>query len=383
MRVLLAPLSDPGFVYPSLAVGRELQRRGHTTALATDARSAAIAAQAGVSAIDFQTDDGTRIFSARRWFQSGKSQFLAVRSAATETSVDVIVTSVLCHGALLAAEALGLPCVVLGLAAHIWPYAAGSVNEDRSAIPRQWLLSEVLRCYAQTRQDVGLRPISQFDQSVLHGDALLLRGIPALECADAILPSSVHHVGACWWEPEGDASFVLARLMRIDKPVVYVHLGRTFGGDSMWPRLNAMFTGAEFQAVVELGRSGVPEPAPGADITVVKLPWMTPLTAISQVVLTNATSAPVLGALRVRSPLIVAPNGSEQTVLAAACIRAGVAVALPVDVDRYTVARLVAAGDARLALARELGDSIATGRSGDRAANIIESVVRKRARIYA
>jgi UDP:flavonoid glycosyltransferase YjiC (YdhE family) len=115
----------------------------------------------------------------------------------------------------------------------------------------------------------------------------------------------------------------------VGKPVVYVHLGRVFGGESMWPRLNAAFTDGPFQAVVEQGRSGDPAPAPGADILTVRKPWMGPLVERSRLVLTNATSAPVLAALRCGRPLAVAPAGSEQPMLAEACVRAGVAVAFP------------------------------------------------------
>jgi UDP:flavonoid glycosyltransferase YjiC (YdhE family) len=92
-----------------------------------------------------------------------------------------------------------------------------------------------------------------------------------------------------------------------------------------------MFTGGRFQAIVERGRSEAPEPAAGADLLVVRKPWLSPLVERAGLVLTNATSAPVLGALRAGRALVVAPNGSEQPVLARACVRSGTAAVLPAD----------------------------------------------------
>ena len=54
---------------------------------------------------------------------------LNILRAAALVRADALVTSVLCHGALLAAELLDLPVVVLGLAAHLWDYAAGGGEE--------------------------------------------------------------------------------------------------------------------------------------------------------------------------------------------------------------------------------------------------------------
>ena len=59
---------------------------------------------------------------AGRWHREIPAQYEAIRRAARDVHADVLVTSILCHGALLAAEALDLPVVVVGFAAHIWAY---------------------------------------------------------------------------------------------------------------------------------------------------------------------------------------------------------------------------------------------------------------------
>ncbi|MFD8740233.1 glycosyltransferase [Streptomyces sp. NPDC059618] len=373
MNVLLCPLNDPGYLYPALAVGRELRRRAHTVHVLAGPKAAATAREAG---LDTSAVTDPRALSVTHWTVSGPEQHTAVARAVRTLRPDVLVTSVLCHGALVAAEAAGLPVVVLGLTAHLWPYRAGGAG-PADAHDRTWRLTETLKHYEAVRAAAGLAPRhDRFPDTPLLGTAFLLRGHPLLEPTDAEMPPDVRHVGPCWWEPEPFSS----ELLPDDRPLAYVHLGRTFGGTSLWPRLNAAFTAGSHRAVVELGRSGTPESAPDADLIVGRRPWMGPLVARSDLVLTNATSAPVLGALLHGKPLLVAPNGSEQQVLAAACLRAGVARRLP---DPGTSAADLRAAVEETAYdpelrsrAREIGGLLADGKSESRAADAVEAAAR-------
>ncbi|WP_433431127.1 glycosyltransferase [Nonomuraea sp. CA-141351] len=334
MRVLLCPLSNPGYLYSTLAIGRELRARGHLVAVLCSPGAVATVTLAGLLALNVEEYGPPLVLSVGswHWVAEGPAQYTAVMDAARDLGADVLLTSILCHGALLAAERLDIPAVVLGLSAWLWPYRGGGPGEGDTA-ERDWRIREVRALYDEIRSRTGLAPRrDRHPEQPLLGSAFLLRGHPALEPPGAELPKEAVHVGPCAWEPPpdpGSVALIEQETRRIGKPVVYVHLGRTFGGDSMWPRLNAAFTRSPFQAVVERGRSGDPDPAPAGDLLVVRKPWMDPLIALASLVLTNATSAPVLAALRHGRPLVVAPNGSEQPVLAAACRRAGVAVRFP------------------------------------------------------
>ncbi|MCX4744420.1 glycosyltransferase [Kitasatospora sp. NBC_01287] len=350
MNVLLCPLVDPGYRYPSIAVGLELSRRGHTVRLLQPTPEPAAGTPEELVPCPVEDLADPRTFRVRRWFMYGLPQFEAVVRAARETRAEVLVTSVLCHGALLAAEFLDIPVVVLGLAAHLWPYqepapggavgavgAGGAVGAEERR-QRRWRVGETLAPYRRAREEAGLAPYpdGRQEQRALLGSGLLLRGDPALEVPGAVLPEGVRQVGPCWWEPsapQDELDAIDAATGRVGKPVVYVHLGRSFGGNSLWPWLNETFRDSPYQAVVELGRSGAAQQAPGTDILVVRKPWLAPLVERSAVVLTNATTAPVLGALLGGRPLLVAPAGGEQHVLAAACLRAGAARRLPAGVD--------------------------------------------------
>ncbi|GAB3125556.1 hypothetical protein GCM10027160_48390 [Streptomyces calidiresistens] len=382
MKVLLCPLSDGGYLYPAIAIGRELARRGHHVRVLGRSTAAPVVAGAGLPFTAAEDLGGRGAFSAARWGGAGPAQYRATVRAARAEGTDLLVTSVLCNGTLLAAETLDLPVVVVGLAVHLWDYRTGGNGEPHLGRTRANRTRESHLLYAGVREQVGLAGRApRWDDSPLPGDALLLRGDPSLEYPGAELPARVVHVGPLAWEPTPDRAEIeeiRTRVARSDKPLVYVHLGRVFGGDSLWPRLNRLFTGGRFQAVVERGRSGEPRPAPGADILPVRKPWMGPLVGMAGMVLTNGTSAPVLAALLRGRAIVASPNGAEQPLLTLACVRAGVAARLPGSPSVDPRASLEAAWrdtDLR-ARARALGRGLAEADGAARAADIAERVAR-------
>ncbi|MEV5749790.1 hypothetical protein AB0L00_18375 [Actinoallomurus sp. NPDC052308] len=378
MRILLCPLSDGGYLYPTIAAGLELRHRGHIVSVLGRAAAAPIAAEAGLPFAAAEDFGGRRGFSATWWGPTGLAQYRATLRAATQAGADLLVTSVLCNGALLAAEVLDIPVAVVGLSVHLWTYRAGGEGEPPLGRTRENRTGESMRLYAAVREQAGLAARGPRKDPLL-GDALLLRGDPALEYPGAVLPERVHHVGPLAWEPAADAAdlaAIEAHLHRSGKPVVYAHLGRFFGGADKWPALNAAFTGGPFQAVVEQGRSTDPRPDPGADILLVRKRWMGPLIDRAGLVLTSGTSAPVLAALLRGRPLGVSPNGSEQPLLAGACVRAGVAVRVP-GVPTPEPSALLASAWRDPVLRRragELGRRLAAANGAARAADVIEQV---------
>jgi UDP:flavonoid glycosyltransferase YjiC (YdhE family) len=381
MRVLLCPLSDPGYLYPALAVGRELRSRGHLVAVLCGPRATRTVALAGLLAVSVEEYGDTRLLNvgSRPFNQATIGQYTAVRETARDFGADVLLTSVLCQGSLLAAESLDVPCVVAGFSTWLWPFRQGGADPEDDAY-REWLVGGMRQFYDEARAAASMRPRrDRHPEQPLLGAAFLLRGHPDLEPEGVTLPDEVCYVGPCAWEPDAapeDVAQVADQLRSVGKPVVYVHLGRDFGGDSLWPRLNAAFTGTPFQAIVEQGRSGRADPAPGADVLVIRKPWMDPVISMATLVLTNATSAPVLGALRHGIPLVVAPNGSEQPLLAASCIRTGVAALLPDDPSAAAETLSSAVVDPRLAeRAALIGSKLRASGGAKAAAAIVQDCV--------
>ncbi|MFD9245937.1 glycosyltransferase [Streptomyces sp. NPDC059556] len=382
MKILLCPLSDGGYLYPALTAGRELRRRGHHVSVLARSSAGPVVAEAGLPCAVAEDFGGHRAFSATWWGKTGAAQYRAVLRAARAARADLLVTSVLCNGALLAAEALDIPVAVVGLSTHLWDYRSGGDGEPHLGRTRESRTRDSLDLHAATREEVGLAGRApRWAHDPLLGDALLLRGDPALEHPGAELPERVAHVGPLSWEPAprpGEWEAVGDHLERTGrgKPVVYVHLGRFFGGRTLWPRLNEAFTGGPFQAVVEQGRSTDPAPAPEADILLVRKPWMGPLVDAAELVLANGTSAPVLSALLRGRPLVLSPNGSEQPLLTGACVRAGVAVRDPKtpSVDLSALLESVSRDEGLRTRARALGDRLAAVDGAARAADIVERV---------
>ncbi|MFF3837658.1 glycosyltransferase [Streptomyces sp. NPDC001930] len=382
MKILLCPLSDGGYLYPTLAAGRELRRRGHHVSVLARSSAGAVVAEAGLPYAVAEDFGGHRAFSATWWGKTGAAQYRAILRVARAAQVDLLVTSVLCNGALLAAEALDVPVVVVGLSVHLWDYRSGGDGEPHLGRTRESRTRDSLDLHAATREEVGLAGrASRWEDDPLLGDALLLRGDPALEHPGAELPGRVGHVGPLAWEPAPDQGELEAFEDELErtgrgKPVVYVHLGRFFGGRTLWPRLNEAFTGGPFQAVVEQGRSTDPAPAPEADILLVRKPWMGPFVDAADLVLANGTSAPVLSALLRGRPLVLSPNGSEQPLLTGACVRAGVAVRDPKtpSVDLSALLESVSRDEGLRTRARALGDRLAAVDGAARAADIVERV---------
>ncbi|MGW2548204.1 hypothetical protein ACWC5I_46955, partial [Kitasatospora sp. NPDC001574] len=58
MNILLCPLSDGGYLYPALAAGRELRRRGHRVGVLGRAGAAAVVAEASQSTWYSRTSAG-------------------------------------------------------------------------------------------------------------------------------------------------------------------------------------------------------------------------------------------------------------------------------------------------------------------------------------
>ena len=64
MKVLLCPLSEPGYLYPALAIGRELRRGGDTVEVLGSPAASPAAAAAGLPLLD----PAPTGFRAARWW---------------------------------------------------------------------------------------------------------------------------------------------------------------------------------------------------------------------------------------------------------------------------------------------------------------------------
>lgn len=303
-RVLLCPLSSPGFAFPLVAIGHALARAGVQATLLAPPWLAALAEATGLPAERLQ--ESAPAFAPEAWYhpRAVADQVACLERIIAVQRPDVLVTSALCLGALAAGARARLPVVVLGLLSSVPPVDPAQRAE---------VLAAVEACAAPQ----GLPALN------LRGDCYLRRGVPGLVEDENL-------VGACTWEPPVPAAVVrwLQARRVAGEAVIYAHQARSFGAPGFLPLLaEALPPG--YRLASSTSRLDGPAPfwPPGSLVgSVVPHGAVLPHAAA---VVCSGTSAVVLAALENAVPLVVLPAGGEQHELADLVVRAGVGIALP------------------------------------------------------
>ncbi len=314
MKILLCPLASPGFSFPLIAIAVELAVRGHAVRFLTERWLSPILRGAGLT---LDSDDGAEppSFEVSLWHHPGAvaRQVSSVRRAISERSPDILVTSALALGPLIAAEEARIPVVVVGTLTGLLP---------RAGVRR----AELQAAWDAARAASGLRPVTV---ERMLGDLTLRRTVPELE--DVPNP-----IGACSWEPPtprvvGDWLDVATRERA---RVVYAHQARGFGAPGFWPVLaDALPTDVRFAASTSRMDAGYRGGPPGALIGPVVPQGAVLARAVA--VICSGTSAVALGAMERGVPLVTVPGGGEQHEVAALVRRAGLGLTVPAsEVDR-------------------------------------------------
>lgn len=351
MRVLLCPIGSRGFVYPMIGIARRLQNSGHEVAFATSIDFEAVIAGAGMERLPRANTDGTS-FQLNNW---GHPLVVAIQVRHVQHAIerfdpDVLLTSTLALGPLIAGEIADLPVAVLGLATYLWPVAIPG-GERRAADPQaEYRHREMTALYNAARGLFGLSPSpASLDASPMLGSVYLLQSVPLLEPLTEHLPDRVRLVGSCLHEPAApDAQLVEWLHSRSDAPApLYVQHGSVFrAGDTFWSGLLAACDelGIRLAASMERHRGAPPDSCDADRLVRGHVPQQ-PVLEQARGVVCSANTTAVLGALTHGLPLLLFPTGGEQPALSARCLAAGAATTLPASSD---------AGDIRTALNRAL-----------------------------
>jgi UDP:flavonoid glycosyltransferase YjiC (YdhE family) len=336
MRFLFCPLEGPGFIAPAIAVARALAARGHAITFLSAAGSESMLAAAGLSALPAR-ERRISPFAVASWAvpEAIVAQALNTRIAAINWRPDVIVTSQLTLGPLLAREQLEIPVAVIGLAAYLWPLggevpAVDACGDDEV----RWRGADMWRIYNQARRSCGLGPIggARFERFPLQGDLFLVQSVPELEPDVAALPSAVRCVGSLAWDPPRDPevdAWLTARGSRSALPIVYAQPGRAFGGSDFFEPLLAALAVRDVDLVADIGRRELAvEQSPPGSLCKGRLPvhQVMPHAAAA---IGNGHTTTVLAALAHGVPLVLFPNGSGTDDIAARCAAAQAAVTVP------------------------------------------------------
>jgi UDP:flavonoid glycosyltransferase YjiC (YdhE family) len=336
VKALFCSLDARGFLYPLIGAALEMTRSGDSVAFVTNVTFAEELARLGLPRCARSQPDGES-FHIQLW---GHPLSIAIQSehvsrAIAEFRPDVVVTSELAIGPLLAARRSRVPVVVLGLATLPW-----STPADRSpavVTPRasraRWRRRELDRIIAGV-MGLGMDVAGLGSPLELAATYLLQSTQTMVDAAGISLPEHVRLVGNCGWEPE----WVEEDLQRwLEQPrgevLIYAHQGTAFGRPRFWESLVGAVGDRRFALCGSYGRN-----TDMSDVTTRRLfarrhvPQRRVLD-IAKVVVSSATTTPVLGALARELPLVLVPAGGEQADLAEVCGRFdGVSTVAPEDV---------------------------------------------------
>ncbi|HEY0394487.1 MAG TPA: nucleotide disphospho-sugar-binding domain-containing protein [Candidatus Elarobacter sp.] len=334
MRVLIATLASPGFVFSSLAVAEALRARGHRVAFVTDAAYADALAARGFARLPNGADDAPS-FQLDGWFDPQRiaTQVRHLAAALRAQTPDVVLASNLAMGPLLVRRLVPVPVAVLGPMVLLWPSLRPSDDPADAEIEGRlaWRHADQMRHLTRAADALGIvLPDHGYERSPLFGDRYLLQGVPALQRLRDALPPAVRFAGPCTFDAPGhdgvEETAWIARQRAHGRRIVYVQLGRVFDKPSFWDAFRRRLERLDVAAVVCTERfDGVLDGVPENALVRARVAQDAVLPHADAVLCAGHPTA-VLGALAHGVPLGIAPAGSGTEENAEACVRGGAAV---------------------------------------------------------
>lgn len=331
MKFLFCPLASAGFVFPSIAIARALEARGHEVAFVTGIEYQPILEHAGLTRIPRGTKDGPS-FQVPTWFKplSVVLQYRHIEYALEHFRPDVLVTSVLSLGPLFVRELFDIPCAVLGFLPYIWP-TGDDPEEPITELQkrRRWRHQDMLRYLNESRQLFKMDPLEASPaESPFLADLFLQRSIPALEKNIEALPGRVHQIGACLWEPsqaDSELEAWLENARAAGQPVLYVQQGRSFDSPAFWPHLIEALSGRHERLAASVARMDVPTGELPSHWFVRPLVPQASVMSMARAVIASGNTTVTLGAITHGLPSVLISGGSEQPDVAEMLEAAGAA----------------------------------------------------------
>ena len=312
-----------GHFLPLVPFARAAERAGHIVAFAAQPGMMGTVAEAGFSAFDtggrtlLVTTERTPLleYDLAREHRAIRDMFAgrAARERATKVRQlceswppDIVVCEEMDFGALVAAEALGIPyatVISIGSGAFAWPPLVGE--------PLNVL-----------RREHGLPPDPEL--SMLHRYLVLSPFPPSFRDPANPLPPNAYPIRAVAVDRAAGDEDVLSRLARrAARPLVYFTLGTIFNLESgnLFERALAGLRELPLDVVVTVGRELDPQVL-GSQPANVYVRSYIPQSALlphCDLVVSHAGSGSVVGALAHGLPMVLLPIGADQPFNAARC----------------------------------------------------------------
>jgi UDP:flavonoid glycosyltransferase YjiC (YdhE family) len=396
LRVLVAAFGDPGHVFPAIALGRALARRGHEVTIETweERRAAVEGAGLGFAAAEEyrtfpppepDTDDGRHAADAAR----------ALLPLIERLDPAVVVSDILTLAPTLAAEAAGVSLATL--VPHIWPvvepglpFFAVGLRVPRTSVGRAvWKagqraldvgLEHGRRDLNGQRERLGLAPLDRFHGGI-SPELALVATYPQLEYPRA-WPSSVHVTGPMPFEvPHPDV-----RLPDGDAPLVLVAPSTAHDSENHLVRTALAALADEPVRVVATTNRVRPQRPIAVPANAVLVDWLSysQLMPIAALVISHGGHGTVARALAAGAPVLISPITGDMGETAMRVSWAGAGLSLPWRLCRpgplRWAARRVLADPSFRARSAEIAAWGAAHDGSDRGAELVEGLARRRLR---
>jgi UDP:flavonoid glycosyltransferase YjiC (YdhE family) len=377
LRVLVAAFGDPGHVFPAIALGRALARRGHEVTVETwEERRAAVPPP------EPDTDDGRHAAEAAR----------ALLPLMERLDPAVVVSDILTLAPTLAAEAAGVPLATL--VPHIYPvtepgmpFFSVGLRRARTPVGRAiWKagqraidvgLEHGRRDLNGQRERLGLAPLERFHGGI-STELALVATYPQLEYPRT-WPESVHVTGPMPFEvPHPDVE-----LPDGDAPLVLVAPSTAHDSENHLVRTALAALADEPVRVVATTNRVRPQSPIAVPANAVLVDWLSysQLMPIAALVISHGGHGTVARALGAGTPVLISPITGDMGETAMRVAWAGAGLSLPWRLCRpgplRWAARRVVADPSFRARAGEIAAWGTTHDGADRGAELVEALARR------
>jgi MGT family glycosyltransferase len=390
LRVLVAAFGDPGHVFPAIALGRALARRGHEVTVETweERRAAVEGAGLGFAAAEEyrtfpppepDTDDGRHAADAAR----------ALLPLIGRLDPAVVVSDILTLAPTLAAEAAEVPLATL--IPHIYPvtepgmpFFAVGLRRARTPVGRAvWKagqraidigLEHGRRDLNGQRERLGLAPLERFHGGISL-DLALVATYPQLEYPRA-WPAGVHVTGPMPFEvPHPDVGLPAG-----DAPLVLVAPSTAHDSENHLVRTALAALADEPVRVVATTNRVRPQRPIAVPPNAILVDWLSysQLMPIAALVISHGGHGTVARALGAGAPVLISPITGDMGETAMRIAWTGAGLSLPWRLCRpgplRWAARRVIADPGFRARSREMAAWGATHDGADRGAELVEEL---------
>lgn len=422
LRVLLATWEGGGVIPPEMGLARRLIARGHDVHVIADPAVAKAAREAGCgfspwvraphkSSLapeedilrDWEFKNPLKFFAhALEVFLCGPQDRFAADAleAIDRHRADLVLADFFILGAMMAAEARGLPFGVLVPNIYVRPApgippmgpgflpARGPLGRLRDAVLRglsNQLWTKGLPAVNRARTGLGLAPLLTFWDQYDRANAVYVLTSQAFDFPAKELPRNVRYVGPLLDEPSWVAPWTPPWPADHQDPLVLVGLSSTYQNQvAALSRIVEALATLPVRALVTLGPALDPGAvgSPSPNVVVVPTAPHGAVLAHASLAITHCGHGTTLKALSAGVPLLCMPMGRDQNDTAARVVARGAGLRLAPTASvaqiRRTVPRLLADPSYREAAHRLSGAIAAESRTIDLPAEI-ESLVAPRA----